>query len=201
MPRRRLNWSAALRGLKADRTFPHLVREEGSRFSSGNLSAWRGRSGQRYVVRIGEALGEVEPAVVIAVARDPSGRASILAVGLAPGFVPPAGANETHVHRLAETGEDRAAVVADLTPMTPSDAIRAMLAFYVEGEGDPEAVLFRVTGDPDEAGVAEAESECRADLIHGVFAACGCDLAALGDVVRDRRPVIAVLRASLDPHV
>lgn len=205
MPNRNPRWNAALRNLKASRTLPRPVREECSRLSAGDMSAWQGRSGRRYVVRVVATLDEAEPAVVIAVARDPLGLASVLTVGIMPGFVPPDGSEELHVHRLAETDEDRAAIVADLSPMTPADAIRAMLAFYAtpgvwtsQGEGDLEDVLYRVTGDPDEAGIPEAEWCRRSDLICGVFAACRCDLMAMNDAARHQDVVVAVLRAGLE---
>lgn len=95
------------------------------------LSAWRGRSGQRYVVGV-HALTAADPeawceAVVLAVRRDRAGRAEVveLAAGEAdePGPRPAAfadrarerGATEFHVHRLAADAVGRRAVLADLS--------------------------------------------------------------------------------------
>ena len=152
MSRRRLNWSAALRNIKADRAVPHPVREDRLLGTKPlDLSAWRGRSGRRYVVRINPVLEASEAAVVIAVDRDLAGRASILAVGLAPGFVPPVGTAELHVHRLADTDEDRAAVVADLAP---SSVIRARIAGIVDDLID---TLDTLDGDADFEDGSDAE--------------------------------------------
>jgi len=62
--RRALSWSAALRDLKDDRTRRQDVREERLKTTAGlrgspalPLSAWRGRSGRRYVVGVHPAGG------------------------------------------------------------------------------------------------------------------------------------------------
>ncbi|KAB1075586.1 hypothetical protein [Methylobacterium planeticum] len=135
--KRALSWSAALRDLKDDRSRRQDVREERLRTASGlggapalALSAWRGRSGKRYVVGVhglSEAeLAEVGEAVVMAVRRDEAGLAELVAVaaagsgpggGLAPAWLARArenGAAEMHVHRLAGTAAERGAIVADL---------------------------------------------------------------------------------------
>ena len=117
---RLLSWSAALRDLKADRAARKPVREERLRttgYVSGPLilSAWRGLSGRRYVVVIEPITAtDLGDAVVIAVARDAAGTATLVGAGIAPGFTAPAGATELHVHRLAETPTDRSTVLADL---------------------------------------------------------------------------------------
>ncbi|MEE7455337.1 hypothetical protein MPAR168_16035 [Methylorubrum populi] len=95
-----------------------------------SLSAWRGRSGRRYVVGVHDLveaeLAEIGEAVVIAVRRDEAGIAeavAIAAVGrgarerLHRNWLARArqsGATEMHVHRLAESEEARRAVVTDL---------------------------------------------------------------------------------------
>ena len=95
-----------------------------------SLSAWRGRSGRRYVVGVHDLveaeLAEIGEAVVIAVRRDDAGIAqavAIAAVGrgarerLHRNWLARArqnGATEMHVHRLAESEEARRAVVTDL---------------------------------------------------------------------------------------
>ncbi|AWN38913.1 hypothetical protein [Methylobacterium radiodurans] len=133
MPRR-LSWTAALRDLKTDRETRAEVREERLRTVAGlrgspalALSAWRGRSGKRYVV--GVQFPAVQPAdlletVVLAVVRDAAGLATILRAthGLTEAgarswldSVRRAGANEIHTHRLAEDNRDAAAIVVDLT--------------------------------------------------------------------------------------
>lgn len=102
----------------------------GLRGAAPPLSAWRGRSGRRYVVGVHELaepeLDEVDEAVVIAVRRDEAGIAeavSITASGRGPrerlhrnwlARARQKGATEMHVHRLAESEEERRAVVADL---------------------------------------------------------------------------------------
>lgn len=94
------------------------------------LSAWRGRSGRRYVVGVHELnepeLMEMGEAVVIAVRRDGAGIAqpvSVTASGMSPrehlrrGWLARMradGATEMHVHRLAESEDERSAIVADL---------------------------------------------------------------------------------------
>ncbi|CAO4142633.1 hypothetical protein PKCBPO_01192 [Methylorubrum thiocyanatum] len=98
------------------------------------LSAWRGRSGRRYVVGVHELaepeLAEVDEAVVIAVRRDDTGIAQavlIAAAGKGPrerlhrnwlARARQEGATEMHVHRLAESEDERRAVVADLAADT-----------------------------------------------------------------------------------
>ncbi|MGH1571762.1 hypothetical protein ACRAWG_15125 [Methylobacterium sp. P31] len=135
MPQRRICWSAALRDLKADRATRHPVREERLRSTAGlrgspalPLTAWRGRSGNRYVCGVyqltADALDDAGACVVIAARRVDIGTAVIVdvaafesdATGLAL-FLHGArmgGANELHLHRLAEIAAERAAIVADL---------------------------------------------------------------------------------------
>ena len=113
------------------------MREERLRTTAGlrgspalALSAWRGRSGRRYVVGVHELaepdFAEVGEAVVIAVRRDDHGIAlpvSVAASGRSPrerlhrNWIARArqhGATEMHVHRLAESEDERRAIVADL---------------------------------------------------------------------------------------
>lgn len=122
------------------------MREERLRTTAGlrgtaslTLSAWRGRSGRRYVVGV-HALDEPElndmgEAVVIAVRRDRAGVAEPVAVASAGekprdrlrSWVARArheGATEMHVHRLAQDEAERHAIVADLViePVAPDPA-------------------------------------------------------------------------------
>ena len=113
------------------------MREERLRTTAGlrgspalALSAWRGRSGRRYVVGVHELgepdFGEMGEAVVIAVRRDEAGIAlpvSVAASGHSPrerlhrnwlARARQGGATEMHVHRLAESEDERRAIVADL---------------------------------------------------------------------------------------
>ena len=113
------------------------MREERLRTTAGlrgtpalALSAWRGRSGRRYVVGVHELsepdLMEMGEAVVIAVRRDGAGIAqpvSVATSGESPrerlrrswlARVRQSGATEMHVHRLAESEDERRAIVADL---------------------------------------------------------------------------------------
>ncbi|BAU92504.1 hypothetical protein MPPM_3899 [Methylorubrum populi] len=132
-------WHAEMRG---ERAAPPEVREERLRSMAGMsgspsvaLSAWRGRSAQRYVVGVhdvgsADAL-EAAPAVVIAVRRDEAGLASpidVASIETAADAVAwvrlaqASGASEFHIHRLADAASERAAVVADLAPaLPPSD--------------------------------------------------------------------------------
>ncbi|MGV7031354.1 hypothetical protein [Methylobacterium symbioticum] len=136
--KRALSWSAALRDLKDDRTRRQDVREERLRTTAGlrgspalALSAWRGRSGKRYVVGVHALeepdLSEIGEAVVMAVRRDTAGIAQLVSVassGESPrehlqrtwlARVRTSGATEMHVHRLAEDEAARAAIVEDLS--------------------------------------------------------------------------------------
>lgn len=122
-------------GSSNDRAWRPLVQEEHLRVTAGlrgsfNLSSWRARSGQRYVVGVHplrEAdLLEISEAVIIAVRRDRHGIASlvdVVAAGEEPvegerrhwlSAVREGGATEMHVHRLAEDAEQRCAIVAEL---------------------------------------------------------------------------------------
>jgi hypothetical protein len=99
------------------------------RCHTSRLTAWRGRTGRRYVassfaVRDSEALCFAD-SVLIAVRRD----RSIISVreagpwGLEAATMrwrdeaEAAGASEIHVHLIAATAEERRKVVADLTPV------------------------------------------------------------------------------------
>jgi hypothetical protein len=139
--KRVLSWSAAMRDLDKERRARADVREERLRSAQGlagtpalALSAWRGRSGRRYVVGVhGLARGAADDddvvsmgeAVVIAVRRDGAGLAEVVDVTaagesprerLAPWLhrVRARGATEMHVHRLAVGEGERRAIVADL---------------------------------------------------------------------------------------
>lgn len=132
--RRSLSWSAALRDLRADRTARPEVREERLTALSSvrglaglKLSAWRGRSGERYVVGVHDlaaaASEDLTGTVVLAVVREGASSRILRAtadlaacdVALWIDSVRRAGASEIHVHRLAETVAERHAVVIDLT--------------------------------------------------------------------------------------
>lgn len=139
--KRALSWSAALRDLKDDRLRRQDVREERLRTAQGlrgspalALSAWRGRSGRRYVVGVHPAVEfdpeEMSDSVTIAVRRDNSGIAQMISVA-SSGESPRdhlrrvwldrarhGGATELHIHRLAEDEGERGAIVADLRPET-----------------------------------------------------------------------------------
>ncbi|MDF2601466.1 hypothetical protein QO001_004012 [Methylobacterium brachiatum] len=94
------------------------------------LSAWRGRSGRRYVVGVHPAgafdLDEMAEAVVIAVRRDDTGIAEMVSVATSNESprdhlrrtwldrVRTRGATELHVHRLADDESERTAIVNDL---------------------------------------------------------------------------------------
>lgn len=98
--------------------------------SAPPLSAWRGRSGRRYVVGIHPAAAfdadEIADAVVIAVRRDEAGiarRVSVATSEESPRVhlrrtwldrVRRGGATEMHVHRPAAGEDERVAIAADL---------------------------------------------------------------------------------------
>lgn len=129
-----------MRDLDKERKARADVREERLRSAQGlrgtpalALSAWRGRSGRRYVVGVHGLASDatdaevvsVGEAVVIAVRRDGSGFAEMVDVTaagesprerLAPWLsrVRARGATEMHVHRLAAGEAERRAIVADL---------------------------------------------------------------------------------------
>jgi hypothetical protein len=90
--------------------------------------AWRGRSGRRYVTSIYsfDACPDYEHVVALAVRRGPDGTRTALA-GIDLGVFPMValdsaamraareqGANEVHLHLLAETAAGRAAAIEDL---------------------------------------------------------------------------------------
>jgi hypothetical protein len=111
------------------------VREERLRATAGlrpnpPLSSWRGHSGRRYIVGV-HALDEAEildvvNAVILAVRRDEDGQARVIDVATAGSKpsetargrwvsrVQALGANELHIHRLAEGDDERRAIVEDL---------------------------------------------------------------------------------------
>jgi hypothetical protein len=95
-----------------------------------NLSSWRGRSGRRYVVGVHPLtepeLLDVADAVIVAVRRGRDGPAQVIDVAAIGGrwrertrrcwvsLAREHGANEMHVHRLAESADERAAIAEDL---------------------------------------------------------------------------------------
>lgn len=145
MSNRTISWAAALRELKADRAARLPIREERLRTNAGlrgapalAMSVWRGHSGKRYVVVVQPLdvpdLVAERAAVILAVARDERGQASIVAARSCdagdPGFLgwlaacAGLGACELHAYRLAETRCERATVAADLGGPTADSAAR-----------------------------------------------------------------------------
>ena len=125
-----------MRDLRNERVRRAGVREERLRATAGlrggtlNLSAWRGRSGRRYVVGV-HPLSEtdildVRDAIILAVRRDETGSARLIDITSAGpnardrlrkswmSTVRARGATEMHVHRLAESAEARRAIIEDL---------------------------------------------------------------------------------------
>lgn len=92
------------------------------------FSAWRGRSGQRYVVTVysPEAVPDCEGAVLLAVTRDAAGERRITRVLALPATATPvagispavtamaAVADEVHLHLVAGGEAERRRAVADL---------------------------------------------------------------------------------------
>jgi hypothetical protein len=138
-----------MRGVPHDPASSARVREERLRAAVGlrpgalPLSAWRGRSGRRYVVTVhpptDAALLDCEGAVVLAVARGEDGAARAVGaasvepeMGSAPRRrwlrdVGARGACELHVHRLVDDRAERRAVVADLTDDADAHAVQPAL--------------------------------------------------------------------------
>ncbi|TFZ59332.1 hypothetical protein E4V01_07745 [Methylorubrum sp. Q1] len=130
--RRQLAWRQARSDLQADRATPPEIREERlrgwnlDRPGSVSLSAWRGRSGRRYVVQVHELdihwPVRAGAGLAFAVARAADGFASIIDV--APDSAGPAwrgrawdaGARELHVYILVDDEAGRAEVALDLMP-------------------------------------------------------------------------------------
>jgi hypothetical protein len=124
-----------MRDMGGERSRRATVREERLRATAGlrespALTSWRGLSGRRYVVGV-HALSEAEiadltSAVLIAVERHADGTAKVLGIAAPRASTGPRtrlrwlsrvrsrGATEMHVHRLAESEEERRAVIADL---------------------------------------------------------------------------------------
>jgi hypothetical protein len=140
MPRQ-LNLLEALQPAKAERLaplfdetagLPGQVRELPLRavvqLAERRFTAWRGRSGRRYVasafaIRDGHALGfsdavllAVSPERRIVAARDSGPFGIDAALTRWRDVVAVAGACEIHVHLLAEDGAARRAALCDLTP-------------------------------------------------------------------------------------
>lgn len=193
---RSLSWTAALRDLRADRTTPQPVREVPLRFTGSPLAltSWRGQSGARYVcIVLPVDTTNVPSGVVLHVARDASGVAML---------VRPESATELHVHRLAETAADRAALLADLT------LDRAEIEASVEGM---LTVLDALDGEADLEDGADAEPSlaapegnssqigwCRGSDADGEIAAP----AMLAGLDADPKAnVVQVLRDSARQHV
>ena len=136
-----INWGRAKEQMRGQHAARPEVREERLRTMAGlrgmpavALSAWRGRSTKRYVVGVHDVASadalEAAPAVVIAVRRDDAGLASpvdVASIETAADAVAwvrlarASGASELHIHRLADAASERAAVVADLAPLSAPD--------------------------------------------------------------------------------
>ncbi|MBE7203310.1 MAG: hypothetical protein INR70_36700 [Parafilimonas terrae] len=120
-------------------TAERLPREERLRSTSGlrgspilPLSAWRGRSGRRYVVRVlstrSIAADDLCGGVVIQVGRNGAGLAEMHGVSIVTDFASaraligslPDAVTELHAHRLAESDAERAAILADLGTVMPA---------------------------------------------------------------------------------
>ncbi|GAB6842334.1 hypothetical protein HNR00_003544 [Methylorubrum rhodinum] len=143
MSNKSIDWRAARSQMRNGRKPMPEVREERLRTMVGlrgspavALSAWRGRSGRRYVVGVhtigfADAIDAV-PAVLIAVSRNASGIAEPMDARNVPtreaaetwiSAAREAGATEIHVHRLAEGDDERDALVNDLLlPATETEA-------------------------------------------------------------------------------
>jgi hypothetical protein len=125
---RRVAWGAELNKARGNRMAREPIREvplTGKASPKIALSAWRGQSGCRYVVAVytlAQARADVDApgAVLIGVRRGDDGLARIVGVGWrgtmaeAAALAAADGATEIHAHRLADSDEDREAIVEDL---------------------------------------------------------------------------------------
>jgi AraC-like DNA-binding protein len=134
MSNKTISWAAALRDLKSDRAPRAEVREERLKTTAGlrgtpalPLSAWRGRSGFRYIVGVHPTAGFSDdtavPCVMLAVRRNADGIAERLLVSEIADdatlctfamLAEQVGASELHVHRLCGSDAERAAMIQDL---------------------------------------------------------------------------------------
>jgi hypothetical protein len=130
-----------MRDLRGERARRAGVREERLRATAGlrqaplALSAWRGRSGRRYIVGVhsldAAEILDVTDAVILAVKRDREGVAHVVDVATAGSCpleqardrwmaaVREQGATEMHVHRLADGEDERRTIVQDLCENEP----------------------------------------------------------------------------------
>ena len=181
--RRTLDLSRALRDLDAERIQRSAVREEPLRGTAAPLTAWRGRSGRRYVCSIRDPQGwDGDPtAVVVPVRRDARGVARIVAMDKA---------HELHVHRLAETDEARATARADLAPepMTVADVLAELAA---SGATDLCEAVEAIVGIPEGEDPTEAQGELEA----ATFTALGMSPDAAAGF-RRADAALAVVRAA-----
>lgn len=136
MSNKTISWSQALSGMKGDRAKRPEVREERLRTFSAlrgapgaALSAWRGRSGRRYVVGVHgldrEVAADALPAALIAVRRNDAGLGQIVDLyGGETGAsdlgewvrrAAASGATELHTYRCADGAIARTDIIADLT--------------------------------------------------------------------------------------
>lgn len=124
---RRVAWGAELSKARGNRMARHPIREvplTGKASPKIALSAWRGQSGNRYVVTVytlAQAREVAAPgAVILGVRRGSDGPARIVGVGWrgtmaeAVELAAADGATEIHAHRLADSDADREAIVEDL---------------------------------------------------------------------------------------
>lgn len=185
--RRTIDLSRALRDLSAERIQRPAVREEPLRgTAAASLTAWRGRSGRRYVCSIRDPQSwDGDPsAVVVPVRRDARGVAAICALDAAA---------ELHVHRLAETETERAAARADLEPepMSVAHVLAELATMAASGAVDLCAAVEAIVGTPE----GEDPTEAAGALEAATFDALGLTPDAAAGF---RRPdaALAVVRAA-----
>ena len=131
MTRRTLDSQKFSANLRGDRAEVCDIREQPIRVGSGlgaGMSAWRGKSGKRWVATVREIkrcdAADLTDAVVLGIYRDEVGHARIVfathslsdeaAVRLLRTLRTDV-VTEIHTHRLADTDAERDAMVADLT--------------------------------------------------------------------------------------
>lgn len=123
MSNKRISWSSALRDIRSDHLARPAVREERLR---RDISAWRGKSGRRYVFHVDPLSGfdadEAISSLAVFITRSKSGIASIVFGGAdldcdqaADAFraADERGCTEVHITRLWDASEQEA-ILADL---------------------------------------------------------------------------------------
>lgn len=175
-----LNWSRALSDLRADRAVRPDIRENAV---SEGMTAWRGKSGARYIVTPKAREAVPCDAVMVAVVRNAAKVATLVAVASfdadATGFAlfrsiaHAAGATELHVHSIARNAAACAAIVADLAPGARIDASAfAAAPLATSGSYDRAAIMNAAVAlvRTRQAATGEAWAACIGPALRAAWA-------------------------------